>query len=603
MSFLRNMSLFKQFAILLVVVLFVPLVTVTGLSFYRASNQMNGLISDLLDRIVSDVGIKLDNMIQDYSYVSFYLADSAEVLELVHKAEDDYYSKYEFKDWVENKTSFQSLLLRSPIMANLNIVGDTGIIYANEWSIPDDGDSLTRKGTIPLRAAHLREQFAQSGAAKVVTQTLDTNGKQTLYISIGRAVFARNESTPQGILFTDLMLGDLNKLWEEKDLKGGYIWVVDKTGQVIYHPSAEKIGTTLHQDVLQTLLSEERGSFISGQDSNNEINAFSTSKFTGWRVIATLPGSYYERPIGVLRQTILYSSVMIIPLTLWIGNLFIRSILKPLRDLKISMRRAEEERWSKLQDPLPRNEIGNLMSVYNRMIDTISELIEKVYKADIRHKEDMISKQMYEHQALQMQINPHFLYNTLGIINTYALLAGQEPIQEMITALSSMFRYSVKDLVKPVTLEEELGHVRNYLTVQKHKHSIMPEVEWKTAGFEEARILRLSLQPLVENVLEHAFPVVQSHHMLRITAERDGADLVVRVIDNGKGLTPSLDRETLVHQITDRSLGIGLTNVHRRYQLTCGEQYGLTVQGSSHSGTCITLRCPLIMGTEAKYLN
>jgi two-component system sensor histidine kinase YesM len=587
---LSQKSLFQQFTIAMIIVIFIPLVIITGFSYYRATDEISTLISDLVEKVVTDVSRQLDDVIENYDTLTLYLTNSEQLRSFVEQPADAYYEKVRFVKWIESETPFHDFILQSPIVNNLNIVGNDGMFYATNRHAMD-GEALSRKESILRRAPALAAQYSQNNGTKIIaSQVFQESPGGAFYISMGRVVLGENDYTVKGVLFTDIVLDELLKSWKREDIKDGYLWIVDRSGQILYHPDTSMIGTRLNTSDSQRLIAGERGHFTSTSDKGDRlVHVYSASKYSAWRVIATVPVTSFETPITKLRNSIWTFSILIVPIILICFFTFTRSILGPLYRLKAGMREVEQERFVRIEDSvLAGNEIGSLIRAYNGMVDRISDLIERVYKGELKHREDEIARKEAEYHALQMQINPHFLYNTLGTIHNYALIAGQTSIQDMIEALAHMFRYSIKDLGEPVQLHEEIQHVHNYLCIQKHRNSRMPMIRWETADFESCLVPRLMLQPLIENVFQHAFPTMKGSDEILIRCQAQGELLLVTVEDNGRGLREAVMESTFVDQLDGANLGIGLVNVHKRIRLKYGDSYGLLLRGSEGEGTTVT---------------
>lgn len=157
-------------------------------------------------------------------------------------------------------------------------------------------------------------------------------------------------------------------------------------------------------------------------------------------------------------------------------------------------------------------------------------------------------------------------------------------------ALGDMFRYAVQNSMERVKVTDEKDHVEMYLLIQRYRNRIMPKIVWESEGFEDYRILRLTLQPLIENAFKHGFAGgVEPHHEIRIRFKKKGGVLSVEVEDNGSG---SAEDVCETHFINENK-GVGLYNVHRRLQLAYGEKYGLTLKGDKGRGMIVRMHIPI----------
>jgi two-component system sensor histidine kinase YesM len=232
------------------------------------------------------------------------------------------------------------------------------------------------------------------------------------------------------------------------------------------------------------------------------------------------------------------------------------------------------------------------------MIERLSELVDDLYKSELKNQKVLIEKQKSELQALQSQINPHFLHNTLETMNAYAILNEADEISEMASALSSMFRYSVRNF-EVVTLKEEIEHVKNFLIVQEHRFQKKIRVNFHIPqDLLTEEVVKLSLQPIIENSIHHGLRRNGYSGEIHISAAIQQEKLIISVRDDGIGITKERLAEIKGKLEEDnfndihKNMGIGVSNVHRRIQLIYGVSYGLNIMGEVSKGTTVTLTFP-----------
>jgi len=596
-----NMRLFKQFAISFTITLFLPTFIISFISYYRATNQIQNMVRELSNQLTVNVSNQLDTIINDINYFSMQLANMSEVRQFVGYGKDDYAAVYVFKQKIEKDTLLEQLFKRYSIVNGMSIIGYNGITYSTgDNSTLEEGTYITGNGNnTPLDRKELFQgNIPDEGAMKiVVSKPVQTSGRPEsdggYIITFGRKVFPQYSYTPRGILTVDVHAENLNRLWERNDLKNGFIWIVDSKGQIMYYPDHSKIGLMAGDLINTSLMDNRNGSFSAILEQKKQFFVYYTSETTGWKIISTIPTKDINVPINDMRNTILYSFLVTFPLALLVGYLFVGSITKPIRKLEKGMKQLGNENWQLIEGPVPANEIGSLINGYNIMTRKISGLIEEVYKAEIQKKEVEFDKQKAEFQALQMQINPHFVYNTLSAVNTCAITGEETAIHEMVEALSKMLRYSVQNPLEPVRLKDELEHVEYYLTIQKYRCRIMPQIELRVAKYMDCRVLRLTLQPLIENIFQHAFPDgIKKDSKIVISAREEENFLILEISDNGAGLEWEDTEHVFDKENSNVHLGIGLMNVHRRIQIAYGEKYGLKIYGEREKGTRISMVLP-----------
>ncbi len=262
---------------------------------------------------------------------------------------------------------------------------------------------------------------------------------------------------------------------------------------------------------------------------------------------------------------------------------------------------------------ITRNDLQALLTSHN--VDEITELgmsfnimIEKIRQLlDAKVKEQEILKKA-ELKALQAQINPHFLYNTLDTIVWMAQDNKVNQVIDIVQALSNFFRIALSKGEDWITIAQEIEHIRCYLTIQKLRyHDIL---DYKIEADEDilsGTILKLTLQPLVENALYHGIKYKRGGGTITVRARRAGADQVrLEISDDGVGFTPyKLNRlqELLADDsgpISMSESGFGLENVHKRIQLYYGKQYGLSIESKYQEGTQVTVTIPLLVDAKTE---
>ena len=240
------------------------------------------------------------------------------------------------------------------------------------------------------------------------------------------------------------------------------------------------------------------------------------------------------------------------------------------------------------------DEIEQLGNSFNEMLDRLDELNRQQLAAEIEIRNAQLTAKQFELNLLQSQINPHFLYNTLKTVQ-YMVHVQDPRAEQMIKLLIHLFRTGISKGEKLVTVSEEIKHVKTYLEIQQIRFSGKFQVDIHLGeGTEKLYLLKLTLQPIVENAIYHGLELLDRPGMLRVEVEiKDG--LVVKVEDNGNGMTQerlSLIREQLKRG--GKAESIGLFNVHERIRLFFGHDYGLMVDSTFHKGTRVTLRFPYL---------
>ena len=267
-----------------------------------------------------------------------------------------------------------------------------------------------------------------------------------------------------------------------------------------------------------------------------------------------------------------------------------RTINDPIQALVENTRRLSEGDFDALVEDAGESEITVLNKSFNRMVAKLQRLMEKI-------EEDTRTREQLELRLLQEQINPHFLYNTLEIIVWLAESGDKEQVIQVVQSLSRFFRVVLSKGRAVVSLREELSCIESYLYIQKVRYAdiLNYEIEAEPEALG-CRIQKLSLQPIVENALYHGLEKKRGGGTIRVRAWVEEGDLVVRVSDDGSGMTAeqadALRRELRggLHQVSEG--GFGLPNIQKRIQLAYGPEYGIELWSEPGCGTQVTLRIP-----------
>ena len=308
---------------------------------------------------------------------------------------------------------------------------------------------------------------------------------------------------------------------------------------------------------------------------------------TGWNSYTVINADRIFPEQAILKNFIINFALVT---TVFSGFLFVlmsTHFTRPLKELIEAMRLARQGNYGVHVDEDRRDEIGDLNKAYNFLLDEINRLIHQVYEEKLAIRNAQLT-------ALQAQINPHFLYNTLDSINWMLIDKGDFTSSRIIQSLGRMLRYSISTEDADVTLADEISFVKSYLLIQKNRMEdrLDYSIEIPPALLDQP-VPRLFLQPIVENAIKHGLNATSQSGKIRIWAEKgDGVRVVVE--DTGVGMSQeAIDRLGQVPlPKDDDSTHIGLANVDRRIKLKYGEDYGLSIQSRKNQGTAVTIRLP-----------
>lgn len=421
------------------------------------------------------------------------------------------------------------------------------------------------------------------------------SGQRTYVITLARSVFyQKGEQTAQGVVLMDVEYSSFSSLIDNVTLgSSGYIYVLDRQGELIAHPRLQLIYSGLAEENLTELSRFWVGQGRDEMDGRERVLISATLDQTRWRMV----GVAYIDELLALQNTfvrlIMAVLVCAVLLSVAVATVMSYRLMRPIRRFAGSISRVESGDLNVTIPETGFREVRDISAAFNRMLARIRALMDQIVQ-------EQEKKRLYELNALQAQINPHFLYNTLDSIIWMEERGRNREAIVMVSSLAKFFRISISKGRSEITVREELEQVRNYLIIQKmrFKDKFTYEITCDEAALGETTV-KLIVQPMVENVINHAIDETQSEALhISIHAGVTEDELIFTVADDGVGMPPEVVEQLLVAPAGKS--GIGIKNVHERIQLTYGEQYGLKVESVEDEGTTVIIRLPRTKGGEAR---
>ncbi|WP_229520742.1 sensor histidine kinase [Paenibacillus sp. GM2] len=586
------------------ILIVVSLSVVGTITYFQSSKLLDRQLERYLSQMITHAAYHTDLYLQTFDNASKTILSSSDVLKFMEMDPDDGYQYYELSQKIQSEV-FDSAFIVYPQIELIYIINQ-------------DGKAITTKDMIQSEVKDYISYY------ELIEQSLPENGMGALinsasvapedeqYITFVRRVRGIVSHKPRGILGMKLNTREISKLWGQMDLgEQGYSFIIDAKGNFVDKPHQVEADEYMDEVIKQRLLAGE-DTFTERIGGQNRMYVSQQLQAADWRMVISVPVSELRQPIMNIRYTTVIAGAVTLLVALWIAGRFGKSLVQPLRKLVRNMRLMEKGEWQTIDPGDREDEFGYLIHNYNKMLTRLSDMIEQVYEAELKSQKAELSVQRIaleqhkaEFQALQLQINPHFLYNTLETIKCYAVVQDSEEIMEMVEAMASMLRYAIQTSLTEITVVDELKHVLNYMKILQYRTQRQFELEVDIPPHLLLhKMVRLTLQPLIENVFQHAFPNgIQKHHFIGIRGYTEGDRFILAVADNGVGISvdqlhavreklrlnqlAEADSQTTYHQG-----GLGLMNVHRRIQMVYGETYGLSIDSLIGQGTKIIMSLP-----------
>lgn len=369
--------------------------------------------------------------------------------------------------------------------------------------------------------------------------------------------------------------------------KRGYVFIMDENNNIIYHPQQQMIYAGIKQEDINFIADKKDGAYT--QSGSNNIVVISSLKYTNWKVVGI---TYMSDMFEARNGTVKFISVMfgIACLFVFCISLFVSMrISKPIVNLTNIMEDVVSTNLDIHCHEGGFYEVECLSQSFNHMIDRINELMDK-----IKAEEKELRKT--ELKALQAQINPHFLYNTLESISWMCEQNDGPGAVKMVSALASLFRIGISKGNEVISIREELTHAESYLIIQgiRYKNQFEYTIE-ADESLLAYRCLKITLQPILENAIYHGIDRMVDKGLIQIKVKDKGEKILMQVIDNGLGMSEDVLNGILSHE-SSGTYGIGVKNVNTRIQIYFGKDYGLHIESELDVGTCVNIWIPKIEG-------
>lgn len=532
---------------------------------------------------------QLKSQILVYNNLSDYIAFNQPISDVLIGDYDDIFSMY------EQYTATVDPVLSSLKYFNPNINQIT--IYLDEDIVKHDTtvDSLHN-----IEGEKWYREYKNSVNQKV---KWIIDGKEKTSFS-ARTMPIMEQNKQKGILYLDVNYDTLFSGFDDISRDGYGLYVIDKSGNVLFEKDtfdqnnenkaatkkdrrdqSAKNGTVDKSRLSLKKLKEKMADQAKGKRSNYLIVS-ADAGVDDWQVIAYQPQKMMAREVQTLVVLIFGIIAICIVTSVVASKAFSRFVVRDIERLRDNMQAVEEGNMELTVTSNAKDEVGSLIRGFGSMLGEINRLIHEVYESKlIQRKSEMT--------ALQAQINPHFLYNSLSLINWKALEAGQQDISKITLALSSFYRTSLNRGKNVLTIEKEIENMKSYLEIQLCMHDndfdVIMDIDEEILPYQT---LNLLLQPLVENAIDHGIDLKEEGRgYIKIIGRKDDSNIYLTVEDNGVGIEPELLSSILEFKTT----GYGVRNVNQRIQLYYGEEYCLRIESEVGKGTRCTINIPQVM--------
>lgn len=471
--------------------------------------------------------------------------------------------------------------------------------YTNDGKLTEASPIATEKPGVDVKS----QKWFQDAAGELENFHFSTPHVQNLFddpsyryywvVSLSRTVeLTRNGNSMLGVLLVDMNYSSIEQLLEKAntDTSGEYVYLMAPDGEIIYHPKQNLIHMGLYEENNTEAAGYEDTTVKENFHGEKRLVTVKTISYTGWKLISVVPMKSFSMGMTGMRNLVVLLVALTVLAVVILNQMVSARISKPLRRLNDSVKEWEAGNMN------PDIYIGGSMEVEHlgkTLRSTVAQIRQLMDDIVVEQEE----KRKSELDALQSQINPHFLYNTLDSIVWMITGERYDDAVFMITQLASLFRISLSKGKTVIKIEDEVKHARNYMNIQKIRYKNSFEVDFQIEeDILDGCIVKLVLQPLLENAIYYGMEFMDGEGEIHVRGYRKDKDVYLEVEDNGLGMPEEEAAELLngKERPHKHGSGVGLVNVHSRLKLRFGEAYGLVIHSCPDEGMMVQIHIPYI---------
>lgn len=567
--------------------------TILGsITYYQFATSNQTKAEEYSIQLANQINRNLDRYIKEMQIISLSPLYDQEVLNILknHQVPNENIAFPPASERIKFWRYISSLIHMRNEIRGIHIIANDGNIFSNLDS-----------NTIMLKVFEQNNEWVQQIQKADGQWVLLPLHHPNYYLDTKVAVFSvarliREPSTqiPLGIIKIDLKQQLIEEIVSNANAKS-QIFIVNDNNKFIYPNKEEHLISPKVLSAVESIVVNNYANIpIDGVDY---MMVYNQSVYSGLNIIMLTPSSEILGEVNHLRKVLFFVVLVGILIASVLGFILSKPLVGSIHRLRKAMDGVEKGNFSQRVAIESEDEIGELGKGFNVMVSEIDRLVSEVYKTSLREKDAEI-------RALQSQMNPHFLYNTLESINMLAITKGNFDVSDMVSSLGKLLRYTIDNESKIVSLREEVAFIRSYITIQKvrmgEKFHFYEEI---SSALMDTAVPKLMLQPIIENAIVHGLG--NSEGTVTLTAMVKEEKVNITISDNGKGVDFHKLKElkqTLKTQETKPTAnhnGIALPNAHERIQLLYGNEYGLDIHSEENKGFSVTITLPLIRGDDS----
>ena len=612
---LRKVSIFQRLNISFLVLLFFSATFLTFFCFHKYSREIIFNTERYLAMSVQNIQLKVQDILRDYEEIVVQFYEDGNALRAVMENEEISDSKTE--EFKKNQQVIENKLYH--MRAGKRYIKNVQLVTPVRQYHMAENSGYRRGGTIRNLEEFYKSRFYLEAKEKkgYPVWIEDAEQSRTFYeneqsvygyadiATLSVAIYTLETREFLGVLIMNIDIKAFSEVARGyESYRDGNLFLIGSDGVLIgFNPSIVFPSFPDSDEMFEKMLKNKKDVFCIEQEEGKVLLAYEnipgTDMFAAYiaDMSTLLADTYRIRNLCIL---VLVGTILV---CLALSYYVTRSISEPVRNLVKVMRKARDGKWTVRYQNSGNDEITVLGEGFNEMADKTNQLIEQVYLSEIRRQKLQLSWKNAQLDAMLMQINPHFLYNTLDIIRWEAMYEanGESKVTRMIEQFSKLCRMGMKAGGNTISISEGLEHAKVYLEVINFRHQEKIQLQMDISRqAENCYIPQFVLQPIIENAIVHGFHDASKGCMIQISAKTEGTELEIQVKDNGTGMNQKeLEniRKYMGEEI-DPEQSIGIVNVNQRIRLFYGEEYGIYIESREKEGTEVKILLPVRTHSE-----
>lgn len=576
----RNLVIILLFIVIPILILSTFLFNITTSYITEEVRKSN---ADILEKNIYSV----DNELKKIQDMFFLLSTDSSIQDILNAKKID---PMKYSDLEKVKRIITTFGIANNLDANIS---DFFIyLYASDSVIDSKGFFSKRSESRFARLINMHQEKKEGVYENIFQYREDSGGSVKNYFTLTHRISAQNPAN-DAVLFLNINERSINNMLNiNTNLSEPTVMIVDTTGKILCHMESPKVGVFLEKDILKQL-SGKKGFHVSKREEGYLAWAYSTSSYMGWKYISTVSLDVLYRKLNYYKRLFTLITMVTVFIVMIISLFITNKLSEPINVLMSFIDRQnnwfDEKEASRIKFP-------EIQQITANILTSLKENEE--LKTSLKDRVLLLKKAQFE--ALQSQINPHFLYNTLEAINwsiREQLGLVNEP-STLINSLSEFLRFSLEQGDNLICIANEISSLKNYIDIQKFRLGNSFEVHWDISEeLYRYKMIKISLQPLVENAIFHGIKHMKKDAQILILGRRVEDAIRIEIRDNGKGMTPErlehiqgMLKESQFQQVES----IGMMNVNLRFKILFGERWGISVDSKADEGTRVFLDFPVI---------